>query len=49
MEVYVLVGLSGIGKSFKVLEFVYENDIEYIIDDGILIYKNKVLVGILVK
>ena len=46
MEVYALVGSSGTGKSFKALEFAYENDIEYIIDDGILIYKNKVLAGI---
>ncbi|MDE3449033.1 ATP-binding protein [Clostridioides difficile] len=49
MEVYALVGSSGTGKSFKALEFAYENDIEYIIDDGILIYKNKVLAGILAK
>ncbi|HBF8597660.1 TPA: ATP-binding protein [Clostridioides difficile] len=49
MEVYALVGSSGTGKSFKALEFAYENDIEYIIDDGILIYKNKVLAGISAK
>ncbi|PBF90985.1 ATP-binding protein [Clostridioides difficile] len=49
MEVYALVGSSGTGKSFKALEFEYENDIEYIIDDGILIYKNKVLAGISAK
>lgn len=49
MEVYALVGSSGTGKSFKALEFSYENDIDYIIDDGILIYKNKVLAGISAK
>ncbi|QQY53450.1 ATP-binding protein [Clostridioides difficile] len=49
MEVYALVGSSGTGKSFKALEFAYENDIEYIIDDGILIYKNKVLAGVSAK
>ncbi|TQW29713.1 ATP-binding protein [Clostridioides difficile] len=49
MEVYALVESSGTGKSFKALEFAYENDIEYIIDDGILIYKNKVLAGISAK
>ncbi|HGM3508728.1 TPA: ATP-binding protein [Clostridioides difficile] len=49
MEVYALVGSSGTGKSFKALEFAYENDIDYIIDDGILIYKNKVLAGISAK
>lgn len=49
MEVYALVGSSGTGKSYKALEFAYENDIDYIIDDGILIYRNKVLAGISAK
>ncbi|UWD48980.1 ATP-binding protein [Clostridioides difficile] len=49
MEVYALVGSSGTGKSYKALEFACENDIDYIIDDGILIYRNKVLAGISAK
>ncbi|MGL6105825.1 ATP-binding protein [Romboutsia sp.] len=46
MEIYALVGSSGTGKSYKALELSYDNEIDYIIDDGILIYKNKILSGI---
>lgn len=49
MKVYSLVGESGSGKSYRALELAYENDIEYIIDDGILIYKNKILEGLSAK
>lgn len=49
MEVYALVGESGSGKSYKALELAYENNINYIIDDGILIHKNKILAGISAK
>lgn len=49
MEVYALVGSSGTGKSYKSLELAYDNDIDYIIDDGILIHNNKVLAGISAK
>ncbi|KXZ39093.1 hypothetical protein SAMN05661008_01077 [Alkalithermobacter thermoalcaliphilus JW-YL-7 = DSM 7308] len=49
MKVYSLVGPSGTGKSYRALKVAYENDIDYIIDDGILIYKNKIVVGISAK
>lgn len=49
MKIYALVGGSGTGKSYKALEVAYENEIDYIIDDGILIYKNKIIAGISAK
>lgn len=45
MQVYALIGPSGTGKSYRAIKVAYENDIEYIIDDGILIHKNKILGG----
>lgn len=49
MRVYALVGESGSGKSYRALELAYENNINYIIDDGILIHKNKIIAGISAK
>lgn len=49
MKVYALVGESGTGKSYKALEVAYENNINYIIDDGILIHNNKILAGVSAK
>lgn len=49
MQVYSLVGPSGTGKSYKALEVAYENDISYIIDDGILIHENRIIAGISAK
>lgn len=49
MKIYALVGTSGTGKSYKALELAYENEIEYIIDDGLLIHKNKIIAGISAK
>lgn len=49
MKIYALVGPSGTGKSYKALELAYENEIEYIIDDGLLIHKNKIIAGISAK
>lgn len=49
MEIYALVGPSGTGKSYKALELAYDKGIDYIIDDGILIYKSKILAGISAK
>lgn len=45
MQVFVLVGSSGTGKSFQAIKVAKERDIEYIIDDGLLIKGNKVLGG----
>lgn len=45
MEVFVLVGPSGTGKSFQAISVAKQRNIEYIIDDGLLIKGNKVLGG----
>lgn len=45
MKVVALIGKSGTGKSYQALNITKEEGIEYIIDDGILIYKNKIIAG----
>jgi len=45
MEVFVLVGSSGTGKSFRAISLAKQKNIEYIIDDGLLIKGNRVLGG----
>ncbi len=45
MRVVALVGKSGTGKSYRALSLAYERDIEYIIDDGLLIRENKIIAG----
>lgn len=45
MEVIAFVGGSGTGKSHRALVVAHENQIECIIDDGILIYHNKIVAG----
>ncbi len=45
VEVYALMGESGTGKSFKALLVAHKYNISYIIDDGLLIRKDKILAG----
>ena len=45
MKVVALVGVSGTGKSYRALALAHEKDIDYIIDDGLLITGNKVIAG----
>jgi len=45
MEIIVLVGSSGTGKSYQAMSLAKKKNIEYIIDDGLLIRGNKVLGG----
>lgn len=45
MYIAALVGPSGTGKSHRALWVAKEHDIEYIIDDGLLIRGNSVLAG----
>ena len=45
MEVYTLVGKSGTGKSFHSMNLCKRLGIEAIIDDGLFIYKNRVIAG----
>lgn len=45
MRVYAFVGPSGTGKSYRAQMVAGENNISYIIDDGILINENEVVAG----
>ncbi len=45
MKVYALVGKSGTGKSYQAINLCRHMNIEYIIDDGLLIGGNAVLAG----
>lgn len=45
MKVYAFVGPSGTGKSHNSQNVAFENNIEYIIDDALLIKGNKVIAG----
>ena len=45
MKVYAFVGPSGTGKSYRAQLVASENDIHYIIDDGLLINENEVVAG----
>ncbi len=44
-RVYALVGKSGTGKSFRAKLVAETYNIEYIIDDGLLIYGNSIVAG----
>ena len=45
IRVYAFVGPSGTGKSYRAQMVASENDIHYIIDDGLLINENEVIAG----
>ena len=45
MKVYAFVGPSGTGKSYRAQMVASENNIHYIIDDGLLINENEVVAG----
>ena len=45
IEVYAFVGPSGTGKSYRAQMVAGEKNIEYIIDDGLLIKGNEVIAG----
>lgn len=49
MKVVALVGESGTGKSHKALLIAHKEQIDYIIDDGLLIKKDKILAGFSAK
>ena len=48
-KVYAFVGPSGTGKSYRAQMVAGENNINYIIDDGLLIKGNEVIAGISAK
>lgn len=45
MNVFAFIGKSGTGKSYRAILLAKELEIEYIIDDGLLIKKNKIIAG----
>ncbi len=45
IKVYAFVGPSGTGKSYRAQMVANENNIKYIIDDGLLIKENEVIAG----
>lgn len=45
IKVYAFVGPSGTGKSYRAQMVASEKNIEYIIDDGLLIHNNQVIAG----
>ncbi len=45
MKVYAFVGPSGTGKSYRAQMVAGEHNIEYIIDDGILVRGNDIIAG----
>ena len=45
IKVFALVGPSGTGKSFRAKLVAQKHEIEYIIDDGLLIQNNRILAG----
>lgn len=49
IQVYAFVGPSGTGKSYRAQMVASENDINYIIDDGLLIKDNEIIAGISAK
>lgn len=49
MEVYALIGPSGTGKSHHAMEIAGDYNIEYIIDDGLLIHNGKKIAGVSAK
>jgi uncharacterized alkaline shock family protein YloU len=49
MEVYALVGKSGTGKSHHAITVAYENDIDVVVDDGLLIKDGQKMAGFSAK
>ena len=49
IKVSAFVGPSGTGKSYRAQQVAFENNIEAIIDDGLLIRQNNVVAGVSAK
>ncbi|MBQ9298300.1 MAG: hypothetical protein IJ223_04650 [Clostridia bacterium] len=45
MKVYAFVGPSGTGKSYRAQMVASEKNIDFIIDDGLLVHENQVVAG----
>lgn len=48
-KVYALVGASGTGKSYRAILLSKELGLEWLIDDGLLIHKDKIVAGVSAK
>ena len=49
MEVFTLSGASGTGKSYQAMDLCRKYDLDSIVDDGLYIYRNRVLAGMSAK
>ena len=49
VKTYAFVGPSGTGKSYRAQMVAGEKNIEYIIDDGLLVKGNEVIAGVSAK
>ena len=49
IKVYAFVGPSGTGKSYRAQMVASERNINFIIDDGLLINENEVVAGVSAK
>jgi len=49
LKIYALIGKSGSGKSHRAQQISRDYEIEYIIDDGLLISKSSVIAGVSAK
>lgn len=45
MRICALIGPSGTGKSYKAMNIAGQKNIDYIIDDGLLIQSNRIIAG----
>lgn len=45
MNVVGFIGPSGTGKSYRALAIAYEHQLDCLIDDGILVYQNRIVAG----
>ena len=45
IKVYAFVGRSGTGKSYRAQYVARDNNVSYIIDDGLFIKDNEVIAG----
>ncbi|MUP50839.1 hypothetical protein C3L55_08420, partial [Veillonellaceae bacterium M1-70] len=49
MKIMGLIGPSGTGKSHHALVVAYEQHLNCLLDDGLLIYHNRIIAGISAK
>jgi uncharacterized alkaline shock family protein YloU len=45
MRAFALTGKTGTGKSYRCMDIAHENNIDAIIDDGLLIFESRIIAG----